>query len=224
MVNGRGLFAIYQEYTLAFEIIILSLRIKNRFLKNDFMLKILVTYAVQGEFAEIKWPDAEVYYVRTGIGKVKAAFHLAEAIRQVEPDIVINMGTAGTIHHKVGDIFVCRHFIDRDMQKLAGLGLSYQLDTSALLEQKGFCKHWTESATCNTGDSFLTELTDIEGDVVDMEAYAQAFVCNSKEIPFISVKYVSDVIGQNSVKHWEDKLADARTRLSHFFNVLKESI
>ena len=25
MVNGRGLFAIYQEYTLAFEIIILSL-------------------------------------------------------------------------------------------------------------------------------------------------------------------------------------------------------
>ena len=76
------------------------------------MLKILVTYAVQGEFAEIKWPDAEVYYVRTGIGKVKAAFHLAEAIRQVEPDIVINMGTAGTIHHKVGDIFVCRHFID----------------------------------------------------------------------------------------------------------------
>lgn len=75
MVNGRGLFAIYQEYTLAFEIIILSLRIKNRFLKNDFMLKILVTYAVQGEFAEIKWPDAEVYYVRTGIGKVKAAFH-----------------------------------------------------------------------------------------------------------------------------------------------------
>lgn len=28
MVNGRGLFAIYQEYTLAFEIIILSLRIE----------------------------------------------------------------------------------------------------------------------------------------------------------------------------------------------------
>ena len=57
-----------------------------------------------------------------------------------------------------------------------------------------------------------------------MEAYAQAFVCTSKEIPFISVKFVSDVIGQNSVKHWEDKLADARTGLSHFFNVLKESI
>ena len=43
------------------------------------MLKILVTYAVQGEFVELKWPDIEPYYVRTGIGKVKSAFHLAEA-------------------------------------------------------------------------------------------------------------------------------------------------
>ena len=36
------------------------------------MLKILVTYAVQGEFTEIKWPDVEVYYVRTGIGPKQA--------------------------------------------------------------------------------------------------------------------------------------------------------
>lgn len=72
--------------------------------------------------------------------------------------------------------------------------------------------------------SGCTELTHVSGDVVDMEAYAQAFVCRSKEIPFISVKYVTDIIGQNSVKHWEDKLADARQGLSHYFNVLKERI
>ncbi len=44
--------------------------------------------------------------VRTGIGKVKSAFHLSEAIQQVKPDIVINQGTAGTINHQVGDVFV----------------------------------------------------------------------------------------------------------------------
>lgn len=27
------------------------------------MLKILVTYAIQGEFVELKWPDIEPYYV-----------------------------------------------------------------------------------------------------------------------------------------------------------------
>lgn len=188
------------------------------------MVKILVTYAVQGEFAEIKWPGVEIYYVRTGIGKAKAAFRTADAIAQVKPDIVINMGTAGTVNHRIGDVFVCRQFVDRDMQKLAEFGVEYKLDTSALLEAKGFCKHWTESATCNTGDGFLTELTHVEGDVVDMEAYAEAMVCLAKEVPFVAVKYVTDVIGQNSVKHWEDKLADARAGLAHFFNVLKESI
>ena len=79
------------------------------------MLKILVTYAVQGEFVEIKWPDVEPYYIRTGIGKVKSAFHLAEAIRQVQPDLVLNSGSAGTVNHQVGYIFVCRKFVDLDM-------------------------------------------------------------------------------------------------------------
>lgn len=175
------------------------------------MLKILVTYAIQGEFVELKWPDIEPYYVRTGIGKVKSAFHLAEAIRQVQPDLVLNIGSAGTVNHQVGDIFVCRKFVDRDMQKMKEFGLECEIDSSALLEEKGYCEHWTEEGICNTGDGFLTELTHVSGDVVDMEAYAQAFVCRSKEIPFISVKYVTDIIGQNSVKHWEDKLADGTT-------------
>ena len=189
------------------------------------MKKILVTYAVQGEFSEIKWEDAQVYYIRTGIGKVKSAYYLTEVLSQFQPDLVLNMGTAGTVNHKVGDIFVCQKFIDRDMHKLEGLGLDFELATSELLEEKGYCQNWKGlKGVCNTGDSFMTEVSDFEGDVVDMEAYAQAFVCNAKKIPFISVKYVTDIIGQNSVKHWEDKLVDARNGLSHFFNVLNESI
>lgn len=43
-------------------------------------MKILVTYAVQGEFTELKFPgligeeEVQVGYLRTGIGKVKSAF------------------------------------------------------------------------------------------------------------------------------------------------------
>ena len=106
------------------------------------------------------------------------------------------------------------------MQKMKEFGLECEIDSSALLEEKGYCTYWTEHGICNTGDGFLTELTHVSGDVVDMEAYAQAFVCRSKEIPFISVKYVTDIIGQNSVKHWEDKLADARKGLGEFFEKL----
>lgn len=186
-------------------------------------MRILVTYAVQGEFTELKFPgllgeeEVQVGYLRTGVGKVKSAFYLSEAINHGQPDLVVNVGTAGTIRHQVGDILVCRRFIDRDMQKVAGLGVEYEIDSADLLMQKGYCQHWQPEGVCNTGDSFLTELADVQGDVVDMEAYAQAFVCRAKQIPFISVKYVTDIIGQNSVKQWEEKLADARKALGTFF-------
>lgn len=189
------------------------------------MLKVLVTYAVQGEFAEIQWQDAQLYYVRTGIGKVKSAYHLLSAIRQVQPDLVINMGTAGSLSHPVGEILVCRNFVDRDLQKVSSLNLEYRIDSGDLLTQRGYCLHWGENSVCNTGDSFLTEVSQqIEGDVFDMEAYAQAMVCRQENVPFVAVKYVSDIIGQNSVKQWEEKLSDARQALGYFFNVLKERI
>ena len=92
-------------------------------------MRILVTYAVQGEFTELKFPgligeeEVQVGYLRTGIGKVKSAFYLAEAISSAQPDLVVNVGTAGTVRHQVGDILVCRHFIDRDMQRLSGFDM-----------------------------------------------------------------------------------------------------
>lgn len=186
-------------------------------------MRILVTYAVQGEFTELKFPgligeeEVQIGYLRTGVGKVKSAFYLSEAISHAQPDLVVNVGTAGTIRHRVGDIFVCRHFVDRDMQRLKGFDMECEIDSAELLAQKGYCLHWQGEGVCNTGDTFLTELSDVKGDVVDMEAYAQAWVCRTKNTPFIAVKYVTDIIGQNSVKHWEDKLADARKGLGAFF-------
>ncbi|WP_353735772.1 nucleosidase [Bacteroides sp.] len=161
--------------------------------------------------------EVHIGYIRTGVGKVKSAYYVSEVLNQAKPDLVINVGTAGSIDCQVGDILVCRHFIDRDMQKLADMGLEYEIDSSALLAEKGYCMHWAGEGICNTGDTFLTELSDVKGDVVDMEAFAQAFVCRAKNVPFIAVKYVTDIIGQNSVKHWEDKLVDARKGLGEFF-------
>ena len=83
------------------------------------MLKILITCAVRRRILfEIKWPDTEVYYVLTGIGKANYGLP-AEAIVHVQPDLVVNGKIAGTIvHHQVGRYLVCRTFVDRDMAKL----------------------------------------------------------------------------------------------------------
>lgn len=186
-------------------------------------MRILVTYSTQAEFVELKFPgligenEVQIGYLRTGMGKAKSAFYLSEAINQGHPDLVVNVGTAGTLHHRVGDVVVCRHFMDRDMKMSAEFGAEHEIDASGLLVQKGYCQHWPGGGVCNTGDTFLAEASVVEGDVIDMEAYAQALVCRAKNVPFIAVKYVTDVIGQPSAKPWNDKHADARAALEKFF-------
>lgn len=185
------------------------------------MKKVLVTYAVQDEFVPITLNGCEMQYIRTGIGKTRSAMKLTEALCNELPDLVLNMGTSGSYEHKVGDIFVCRRFIDRDYETVKLPGVEYEIDMILTHKEQNILPDWLSTngaiGTCNTGDSFITEIAAMDGDVVDMEAFAQAFVCREFAVPFISVKYITDIIGQNSVKHWEDKLSDAREGLERWF-------
>jgi len=186
------------------------------------MKKILVTYAVNDEYIPIALKGYDLKFVHTGIGKTKSAMNLTEAICIEKPYLVLNIGSAGTLLHAIGDIFVCRRFIDRDFQSVGLPGIEYEIDFEPVLSADKLTENWLSDnqkpGTCNTGDSFVTQAENIDGDVVDMEAYAQAVVCRQFDLPFISVKYVTDIIGQNSVKHWQDKLSDARKGLEKWFN------
>ena len=193
-------------------------------MKLLLIMKILFVYAIPEERIEINIPNAEVIYVETGMGKVNAAMKTMRAICEYHPDMVINYGSAGTLNHNVGDIIVCNRFIDRDLQKVTVNGVVSEIvfGTDAardvLTEQRLTERAKVLWGTCNTGDSFITSGADIEGDVIDMESYAMADVCREMGIPFVAVKYVTDVVGQNSVESWQEKLADARKGLTVFFS------
>lgn len=192
-------------------------------MKLLLIMKILLVYAIPEEKIEVNIPNAEVIYVETGIGKVNAAMHTMRAICEYHPDVVINLGSAGTLNHKVGDIIVCNSFVDRDLRNvtLDGVISEIEFDRDAINRiflSEHLMDHAQLIGTCNTGDSFITQGTDIEGDVIDMESYAVADVCRNMEIPFIAVKYVTDVVGQNSAQEWYAKLKDAREGLTKFFN------
>ncbi|MCD8164967.1 MAG: nucleosidase, partial [Bacteroides sp.] len=175
------------------------------------MKKILIVYAVEGEYVPVTFPGCEVKMVMTGVGKANAAMKLTRAICEERPDLVINMGTAGTLDHEVGDLFVCRHFVDRDYESVRLPGLSYEIVFSGeIMPGEDWKEPAVRSGICNTGDNFVTYTEGFVGDVVDMEAFALAVVCREFNIPLVAVKYVTDLIGQNSVEHWEDKLSDAR--------------
>lgn len=192
-------------------------------MKLLLIMKILFVYAIPEEKIEINIPNVEVIYVETGMGKVNAAMKTMRAICEYHPDMVINYGSAGTLNHNIGDIIVCNRFIDRDLQKVTLDGVVSEIvfgtdeARHVLTEQRLTERAKVLWGTCNTGDSFITSGADIEGDVIDMESYAMADVCREMGIPFVSVKYVTDVVGKNSVESWLEKLADARHGLTEFF-------
>lgn len=194
------------------------------------MKRILITHALESERIEISSSEHETATLITGVGKAAAAIRLTNALHTFKPDLVINIGTAGTVRFQVGDILVCRRFIDRDYEAAQLPGLGYRIDNAAALQLHGIALNWesvcngtrtAQSFTVNTGDNFITEHIEAEGDVFDMECYAEAFSCREANIPFISIKYVTDIIGKNSVKHWEEKLADARKALTIYLKGLE---
>nr|WP_319401423.1 cupin domain-containing protein [uncultured Carboxylicivirga sp.] len=179
------------------------------------MLNVLVVYAVNEEKVTLTMPNCNFHYCKTGVGKVSAALAVEKSIEAYKPEIVLNIGTAGSVKFPVGTIHLCCKFVDRDMEKLHAFGVPYMEDFTDEVQQLPFFKDWQFDSTCNTGDTFLTE-ADGTGDVFDMESFAIARVCRVHQIPFVGVKYVTDKIGENSVKHWEEKLAEAQAGLQKF--------
>lgn len=189
------------------------------------MKKVLVVYAVKEEFVPITLQNSKMKYSVTGIGKANAAMKLTKEILSDNFDLVLNIGTVGTIKHQIGDIFVCDKFVDRDLLPLTEHGVTARIEmifnqnemVSTILEEWEITPD--HMATCNTGDTFVSDLNqNIEEDAIDMESFALAMVCKEFNIPFLSVKYVTDIVGQNSVEHWESKLADARKAIGEWFS------
>lgn len=182
-------------------------------------MKLLVCYALECEKIIIPF-DGEVRYLRTGVAKMKTSVSVAEEIMTEKPDMVLNIGTAGTFRHKIGDIIVCRKFRDRDLLKVKIPGILSCIDLSGQ-DLPAFKKlAGMPAGECSTGDTFVTNAAELTSDVCDMESFCIAYICRKHKIPFVSVKVVSDIVGSNSVKDWQAALHDAVEKLQSFFNEL----
>lgn len=181
--------------------------------------KILISFALPEETPDFAASET-VRVITTKVGKASAAYRLTKNILDFKPDVVINAGTAGTVKWNVGDIVVSRRFYDRDLAPLTIEGVVSEIEVGEALKIPSIIENRENFGdfVVNTGDDFVTDLSTVVGDVIDMEGFAQAVVCQSENIPFVSVKYITDIIGQNSVKVWNEKLADARKALGDYFN------
>jgi adenosylhomocysteine nucleosidase len=152
-------------------------------------------------------------YVRlhqSGIGKVNAAIATLNIIRREHPDYVLSTGVAGGIDNKlqVMDVVAgsetCYHDVwcgpGNDKGQVQGLPTRYQGDASLLADAKRL------DLRCGlicTGDQFITDRSSLnkikddfpDGLAVDMESAAIAQTCYLNEVPFMSLRIVSDTPG-----------------------------
>ena len=186
---------------------------------------IIAVFAVAEEVVPLSIPGWNVISVVTEIGKTQAAMRLTKAILEHQPQCVINLGTAGTLRHRVGDVLLSREYIDRDFQQIQLPGVGFHLQNTFPLPQAihEIYLRMQQVATIplavvSTGDNFVTDAAHLSEDMVDMEGYALASVCQEFGVPLFSVKYITDIIGQNSVEDWAAKLEHARARLTQFLD------
>ncbi len=182
---------------------------------------------------------ANVVCINCGIGKVNAAtaaMHLVD----IGCTHILNFGLSGGISgvHR-GEIVLPDKFLEHDFD-LTGIGYKpcekpsqkYIYDTDKALLQKaaatlGKCVHGT--AVC--GDRFICSIADRDflrdtfgATTCDMETAAIASVCDMVNIPYLSLRRVSDDAGEDAYANYSEMNTGDGQTLSQVFLILLKAL
>lgn len=158
--------------------------------------------------------ENEITLVQSGIGKVCAALGTAELIRNFQPDVIINSGVAGALDSrlKIMDIVIgtetVYHDVDCGSDCQLGQIQNFPLYFPGCLELTAKLKTLQVESGLHfglicSGDKFVSSLEDLQtikrnfpaGLAVDMESCPIAQTCHIYQIPFISLRIISDTPG-----------------------------
>lgn len=180
-----------------------------------------------GDFYQGQWQGADICLLKSGIGKVNAAVGTAVMLQNFAPDLVINMGSAGGFSQKlkVGDLVISSAVIHHDADvtafgyspgQLPQMPVSFTADAQliaqtqeALSQAQLGLSH--EIGLIASGDVFMHQADRIaqcratfpDMIAVDMEAAAIGQTCYLFDTPFVVIRALSDIAGQESPMSFE---------------------
>jgi adenosylhomocysteine nucleosidase len=180
---------------------------------------ILIVAAMQEEVSELLEIKSDLYDVLvTGVGKVNAAMKLTEYLSNHRVDKIINMGFAGgNIAYEVNDVVLINQAIYHDFDltlfgykkgQVPGFPEVFESNLNMLNAIKNKLDYAKEGFLY-TGDYFMTSPVD-QPAVFDMEGASFYQVAHYFNVPMISIKLISDVIGMKD--HYENYKAFEQTK------------
>lgn len=193
----------------------------------------LETYTFAGcEFYSGLLNGHEVVVTRSGIGKVAAAIATSVVLQRYQPSAVINTGSAGGFNPKlrVGDVVISSELAYHDVDVTAfGYEIGqlpanpprYQADEALIsAAERAASKvsdHQIVKGLITSGDIFMCQPERIqqardhfpEMEAVEMEGAAIAQVCHLAKVPFVVIRALSDIAGQESPQSFDEFLETA---------------
>lgn len=192
----------------------------------------------------------DVVLWQCGIGKVNAAIGTMRLVEQHHPDCILSTGLAGGIDQsmRVMDVLVASETMYHDvwcgegnvLGQVQGLPARFpangsMLDFARRLSSSGQSERVVEGLLC-TGDRFITDRSEQsaikhnfpQALAVDMESTAIAHTCHCLNVPFLTIRVISDTPGHTDdhQQQWNDFLASMCDRsfrwVSDYLNILPE--
>lgn len=177
--------------------------------------KIVILVASKKELSiSIDLPS--VYIHEIGVGKVNAVVNLSLLYVEIKRlginPIFLNVGTVGSTKYPIeyvlypenyaqGDAYVDDFFLE-NTKFLTGKGAIQSIEKNEFDYSKAIL---TSDRFINTNTSFYQNIQHLNAEAYDMESYALANFCHEHELPFYSIKIVSDNC-DGTVKDWENIL------------------
>ncbi|MBR6417730.1 MAG: 5'-methylthioadenosine/adenosylhomocysteine nucleosidase [Bacteroidales bacterium] len=203
--------------------------------------------ALGGDSGRLGTNDIQLW--QCGIGKVNAAVGTMRLVQQYHPDAIVSTGLAGGIDPQMNvmDVVAATQTVYHDVDCGTGLGcqrgqvqgLPARFDADSHLLEIALnvpCAEGERLMTgliC-TGDQFITnrdalnaiKRNFVDGLACDMESAAIAQTCHLLDIPFISLRVISDTPGRtdNHQQQWDQFLASMCDRSFRFVKQYLEMI
>ena len=192
--------------------------------------------------------NAPMLLVQTGIGKANAAAAAAIVINQFAPKALISIGSAGGFapHVCIGDIVVGTEVLYSDadatcfgyhLGQVPKMPATYPADEALLTKAQHlaadgeFAGH-IRFGQMLTSDSFMSDPARVAGLTAqfpqaygsDMEGAAIAQAAYQCGVPFLNLRSISDIAGDDAAKSFDDNIDLAAKRAAQFFVRLAAAI
>lgn len=180
----------------------------------------------------------EIVLVQSGIGKVNAAMTTTILMERFGPDFIINTGSAGGFasHLAIGDVVIGEEVVHHDVDVTAfdyqygqvpGMpavfpGSQYLMDKAKTVLNDLHIAH--DIGLIATGDTFMSDPERVnqirksfpEMLAAEMEAAAIAQVSHQYDVPFLVIRALSDIAGQDASVSFDSFLKQAAENAAAF--------